>query len=164
MKAKDLMTRELVSVETDANIAQAAWLMWRHDCGVLPVLERGALVGVVTDRDLCMAASTKPRPAFDIRVREVLEGRTDPLVLHTEDQVHFALELMAGAKVRRLPVVDEEGRLCGIVSINDILRVADAKKDRGRPSSDEVVDALKQIGRRGTDAKEHALASSAEEA
>jgi CBS domain-containing protein len=100
-------------------MAEAARIMWEHDCGIVPVVDaEGRPVGIVTDRDLCMAAYTRNEPLSRMPVRDVMAReihccRTDD----DESAVHAA---MRAYQVRRLPVVDADGRLQGIVSLNDL--------------------------------------------
>jgi CBS domain-containing protein len=113
--------------------------MWEGDCGAVPVTdERDIVVGVITDRDICIAAATRPRTEGEIPVKEVITK-----ALYTcapNDDVRVALETMKVRKVRRLPVVEQGGRLVGIVSIHDI---ALQSRSRGADvSADSVLDAF----------------------
>ncbi len=119
MRVKELMTSDVKSCSLDTNLAAAAKIMWDRDCGVVPVTdEHGRVVGVITDRDICIAAATRARVEGEIPVRDVISK-----VVYTcaaSDDVRQALETMRLRKVRRLPVVDQGGRLAGIVSVHDI--------------------------------------------
>jgi CBS domain-containing protein len=119
MRVKELMTSDVKSCSMDTNLAAAAKIMWDSDCGVVPVAdEHGRVVGVITDRDICIAAATRARVEGEIPVRDVISK-----VVYTcaaSDDVRQALETMRLRKVRRLPVVDHAGRLAGIVSVHDI--------------------------------------------
>jgi predicted transcriptional regulator len=102
--------------------------MWDNDCGVVPVVEDGGkVVGVITDRDICMAAAMTGRSLPNITVDEVTNRQV--YSCNTDDSVLKALEIMGERKVRRLPVVDNNGQLQGIVSMNDIAL-------RARPTAD----------------------------
>jgi CBS domain-containing protein len=138
MKVKDLMTREPRTCSPDTTLAAAAHLMWDGDCGILPVVDDGELVGVVTDRDMYIALATQNARASHLRVGAVATktvATCDP-----EDDVHAALATMKQARVRRLPVLGFGRTVMGILSINDILRVA----GEGRGVSDEDVVATLQ--------------------
>jgi CBS domain-containing protein len=75
MKVKDLMTSEVTSCDLNASLGDAAKVMWDHDCGVLPVLKDGKeLVGMITDRDVCMAAAMRDSNPWHISVEEVITG------------------------------------------------------------------------------------------
>jgi CBS domain-containing protein len=140
VKVKDLMNAEPRTCVPGTTLAAAAALMLDGDCGMLPVVDGGKLVGVVTDRDLYVALATRNRLASDITVGEVLQAP-----VHTcepEDEVHAALATMKQHRVRRLPVEGFGGTVSGIISMNDILLAAGARK----PLRDaEVVDALQAI-------------------
>ena len=93
--------------------------MWDSDCGMLPVVaDGGTVVGLVTDRDICIGGATKNRNLSNIAVEEIMSGKVYSCA--PEDDVRKALETMQRSKVRRLPVVAPDGTLQGILSINDI--------------------------------------------
>jgi CBS domain-containing protein len=123
MKVKDICTRTARSCTPETALADAGWAMWEADCGALPILdETGKVVGVITDRDISIAAATKFRPAAQIAVREVISTKVHTCRLG--DDVREAMKTMRQEKVRRLPVVDQEGKLQGILSLNDIALAA----------------------------------------
>jgi CBS domain-containing protein len=125
MKVQDVMTRNVRSCRLDSNLAEAVKDMWEADCGVLPVVGHdNRVVGVITDRDICIAVATKGRTADRIAVREVVRDHVHTC-LSTETTT-AALKTMQAHKVRRLPVVDVEGHLEGILSLNDIATHAGA--------------------------------------
>ena len=123
MHLKELMTHPVVTCPADSTLDHAARLMWEFDCGVVPVLDDdGHLAGVVTDRDICMAAYTQGRalnaiPVTTAMASEVMAG-------HAEDSIESAETLMRERQVRRLPVLDAEDHVVGIVSMNDLARLA----------------------------------------
>lgn len=140
MKVKDIMTAELRTCSPATNLAAAAALMLDGDCGVLPVVENGRLVGVVTDRDLYIALATRNDRASQITVGEVVQA---PVVTcGPDDDVRAALAMMKQHRVRRLPVEGFGGTVLGIVSMNDILLTTGAKR---AVRDAEVVDALQAI-------------------
>ena len=145
MKVQDLMTREVKSCDLDTNLAAAAALMWAGDCGVLPVLKEGRVVGMITDRDIALAVGTRRRIAEEIPVREAMSG--DIYACLPEDDVHSALKTMRRDRVRRLPVINRHGELVGILALNDI--AVHAEKFEGhnplRLSYDDVVNTLKAV-------------------
>ena len=123
MKVQDAMTAPARSCEPGTNLVDAARTMWDHKCGALPVLEEGgAPVGVVTDRDIAMALARKNRFPADIRVQEIMSP--NPVVCRPDDDIQMALETMATRQIQRLPVVNEQGRLVGILSISDVVAAA----------------------------------------
>jgi CBS domain-containing protein len=140
MKVKELMTTEVRTCSSDTTVAEAAHLMWDGDCGILPVVDDGELVGVVTDRDMYIALATQDARASRLKVGAVA---TKTLVTCApEDDVHDVLAAMKQARVRRLPVVGFGSTVLGIVSMNDILLAAGPGKG---VASDEVVQTLQAI-------------------
>ena len=102
---------------------RAAQLMWDRDCGALPVLgDDGAVIGMVTDRDICMAAFTQGRPLREIPVATAMAPEV--ISCRSTDTIAVAEELMGQHKVRRMPVLDGEGRPVGLLSLNDVVRFA----------------------------------------
>lgn len=140
MKVKDIMTKEPRTCTGDTTVAAAASLLWEGDCGILPVVEDGKLVGVVPDRDMYIALATRNARPSQLKVGAV--ARTTVAACEPEDDVHRALATMKHERVRRLPVVGFGGTVLGVVSMNDILLAAGA----GKPvRSEEVVDTLQAI-------------------
>ncbi|MBK5297322.1 MAG: CBS domain-containing protein [Vicinamibacteria bacterium] len=140
MKVKDIMTSEPRTCAPDTTLAAAANLMWEDDCGILPVVKEGKLVGVVTDRDMFIALATRNERASVVRVGEVSTSLV--LTCEPEDDVHAALATMKQGRVRRLPVVGFGKTVLGIISMNDILLVAGADKP---VRSEEIVDTFQAI-------------------
>jgi CBS domain-containing protein len=144
MLVEKLMTREVESCRPESTLADAAGVMWRRDCGVVPVVEEGdVLVGVVTDRDICMALSTRGERAAEVRVAEVMARGVQTCT--PVDDVREALEVMGRRQVRRLPVVDSRGRLVGLLSISDIIRHTRKGKGRKRVSRRATLAALQSL-------------------
>jgi CBS domain-containing protein len=146
MKVQDIMTSDVQCCGPDMNLAAAAKMMWDSDCGALPVLNvQGQVMSMITDRDICMATATKNKPASDITVWETVSGKAH--TCHMSDDVHTALDIMKREKVRRLPVVDEDGILQGIVAMNDFVLLAGEAKGGKAPalSYEDVVRTMKAI-------------------
>lgn len=147
MKVKEIMSRKVESCAPDTNLASAAMIMWRNDCGVVPVVHPATqkTIGVVTDRDICMALATRHRKPGDIRVDELMSGRL--VAVHPEDDVHVALDAMRVERVRRVPVLDQQDVLAGMLSINDLVLAAEPPTGRVRPELSvlEVMNTLKAI-------------------
>lgn len=120
MRVHELMTREVSTCVPDTPMSEAARRMWENDCGVVPVVdpESGRVVAMVTDRDLCMAAFIQNQPLSSLPVR--LAMSREVFACSPEDRVDEALERMSEHQVRRLPVLDDEGKLAGILSLNDL--------------------------------------------
>jgi CBS domain-containing protein len=140
MKVRDLMTKHVQSCEPNTNLAAATELMWKADCGVLPVVADGKLTGILTDRDICMALGTRNRPASEISAGEV--ATADVETCEPGADVHAAMTLMRKARVRRLPVV-EDGQLEGILALNDIVDAVDRK--HGALDYEQVMSTMKAI-------------------
>jgi CBS-domain-containing membrane protein len=127
MKVHDIMTRDAISCETDTDLASAARIMLKGRVGTLPVVDSHRCVtGMLTDRDIAMAAGTRRRNASDIAVHEVMNSRVRACLAY--DDVTSALTQMQEARMRRLPVLDATGHLAGILSIDDILLRAVGEK------------------------------------
>jgi len=145
MKVRDIMTEPPLTCTPETSLAVAARLMRDADYGTLPVIDsHGQLAGIVTDRDICLALAGTNRNALHVSVHEVMTRKVFSAL--ENDDVRSALATMKGARVRRLPVRDEFGRLKGMLSIEDIV-VRGLERD-GIPA-DEVVAALRAMYSRG---------------
>jgi len=134
MKVKEVMTPNAQAIWITGSLADAAKMMWENDCGVLPIIKDGQkVVGVITDRDICMATAIRDRNPSSISVEEVMTGQVYGVDL--DESVERALQTMQEHHVRRLPVIDPEGELKGILSMNDVLLHAVANGTQG-----EVID------------------------
>jgi CBS domain-containing protein len=143
MTAKDLMTANVKSCGADADLASVARIMWDSDCGTVPVVnEARNVIGMITDRDICIAAATRSTAPANIRVREVMSGRVHKCF--SEDNVSTVLKTMKERRVRRLPVLDQKERLVGIISMNDLVARADRHSGANVPG-DEFLATLKSI-------------------
>ena len=141
MKVKDVMTRRTQTCGPGTNLAEAAHLMWDADCGILPVVEGGKLVGVVTDRDMYIALATQGKLAAQLVAANVLTQSVSSC--GPEDDIASALATMKKAQVRRLPVVGFGDAVLGILSLSDIAAAAGPQK---AIASDDVVATLQAIG------------------
>lgn len=155
MKVRELMTSEPRTCTPDTSMAEAASLMWEADCGILPVVQDGALVGVVTDRDMYIALATKNARPSGLTVGALLGGA--PVVTCApEDDIHDALAAMKRARVHRLPVVGFGNSVLGMLSLNDVTRVS----GEGQPiPSAEIVDTLRAIGEHHRHPEPHVVAA-----
>ena len=144
MKVKELMVREVRSCRVEDNLNRAAHLMWEGDCGVLPVVETdGTVVGMITDRDICMAAYTKGGSLSSLRVGDAMAEQVSSC--SPEASLETAMSLMKETHVRRLPVVDAQGKLAGILSLNDLAREA-RKQTKGGGREIKAVDVAETLG------------------
>lgn len=147
MKAQRLMSRDIGTCRPEDSMAKAARLMWDRDCGIVPVVDAARrVVGVVTDRDICIAALTKGRRLEDMPVSDVM--RHEVHCCRESQPLRTIHRLMREHQVRRLPVVDEAGVLTGIVSINDLALAADvAQRDARERQMLDVAETLAAICR-----------------
>ena len=107
-------------------------MMMEYDCGALPVVDNeNKVVGMITDRDIAIAAATKARLASEIRVSEVISRKVYSAM--PDEDIHTALKIMRHEKVRRLPIVNRDGMLQGILSLNDIALRAEEEEGRRHP-------------------------------
>jgi CBS domain-containing protein len=146
MKVKEIMTANAKACTLTDSVADAARLMWEADCGIVPVVaEGGRVVGLITDRDICMAAMTKGRNELNIAVEDTISGKV--FACKPEDDIHSALNTMRENKVRRLAVVGDDGKLKGMLSMNDVvLKAAELSDKKARELSyGDVVNTYKSI-------------------
>ncbi len=129
MKIRDLMSSHVQMCSPDDTLNHAAQVMWEHDRGCLPVVDAEArVVGMITDRNVCMAAFTRGKALHECRVSEAM-SRTVYSCSET-DRVSDVEELMQDRQIRRVPVLGEWGQLVGIVTLADLARYAQSKARR----------------------------------
>ena len=124
MKVSEVMTRDVQTVRPDQPVQQAANFMLDADAGSIPVTEGERLIGMITDRDIAVRGIAKGYGP-DTPVRDLMTG--DLVVIHIDDDVEDAATKMSNSQVRRLPVIDQDERLCGIVSLGDLSRETDTE-------------------------------------
>src|SRR6266567_6419755 len=134
-KVRDVMSRKVLVASPDDTVEKAATLMAQVNCGALPVGENDRLVGMVTDRDITLRAVAKGNPPDHCTVREVMSP--DIKYVFEDEATEAAAESMSKLQVRRLPVLNRQKRLVGIVSLGDL-----ALKSNGPAAS-----ALKEISK-----------------
>jgi CBS domain-containing protein len=119
MNVERVMKRDVMACRPRDMLSRAAQLMWDNACGCVPIVsERDQPIGILTDRDICMAAYTQGRPLSEITVATSMAHKV--ITCRTEDDVQRAIDLMRENAIRRMPVVDGDGRLRGIVSLDDL--------------------------------------------
>ena len=129
MKIKSVMKSDLATSFQSENLHKAAEIMWNHDCGVVPVLDRSRkLVGMITDREIAMAAYTTGKPLDSMKVRDVMSSAVQSC--NENDDIEVAEDMMRRFQMRRLPTFNNKGDLAGIVSLNDIAQAF--SKDKGK--------------------------------
>lgn len=139
MKVRDVMTPDARAIWLTESLSDAAKFMWENDCGILPIIKDRKVVGMITDRDICMATAIRDRNPSSISVEEVMTGKI--YAAKPDEDVETALHTMREHKIRRLPVLNNEGELEGILSMNDI--VLKAKTRNGKKSPIDYADVVK---------------------
>ena len=133
MRVEQLMTRELkVCTEADT-LNRAAQMMWEHDCGCVPVISAngdGHLIGIVTDRDIAMAAYTQGKQLWAIPIGAAMAHTV--VACHVGDGISQTAALMRDNRVRRLPVLDQNERMVGLISLSDVAREAEREAGAGK--------------------------------
>ena len=122
-RIREIMTSNPSTIEPDKTVVDAARIMKQEDAGVVPVTENGRLTGMVTDRDIAIRVVAEGKDPQSTTVQEVASKNL--VTLDPEQELDEALRLMAQHQVRRLPVVEEDGRLVGIVAQADVARKGD---------------------------------------
>jgi len=124
MKVSSIMNPNVETARAADDLAKTAMVMWRKDCGFVPVVDEGSrrVVGVITDRDICMASATRHETPESMSVRDTMASQV--VSCRTEDEVDTALETMRANQVHRLPVIDGGEQLAGVISFSDIVRHA----------------------------------------
>jgi CBS domain-containing protein len=146
MRVVDIMMGTPYYCRPEMNLGSATELMWRGDCGFLPVIGNdGKVVGVITDRDICVALGTRGRPSGDVTVAEAMSRKA--YFCAPDDDVHIALRAMREGHVRRLPVFTKSGELVGVVSMDDMLSRAETPSLGKAPelSTEDVVKTFQAI-------------------
>jgi len=150
MKIKDVMVQDVITINPSASLAEAAQLMRQANVGILPVVEEGQVCGVITDRDLVVRAIAVGADLASTPVGECATG--DPVVAHPDWNLDQAMEAMARAQIGRLPVIDDDNTLAGIVTLGSLaLR---SKKTK------ETLEAAKAVSSRSVKATPHRPSSS----
>ncbi len=148
MKVEALMMQGVASCRAEDGGNQAARMMWERDCGSIPVVDEDRhVVAMVTDRDLCMASTMEGKALRDIPVQRAMSKEL--WSCRRDDELSGAEHVMREHQVRRLPVVDSEGRLEGILTLSDLVREASkqskSKSKKVDVSYGEVAETLSDI-------------------
>ena len=125
----EAMTSNPCAIDSDKSVAYAAQMMRDEDVGFAPIVEGDRLVGAVTDRDIAVKVVAEGKNPEQTSVREI--ASTQLVTVNPQQDLDEALRLMAGHQVRRLPVVEEDGRLVGVLAQADVAQEADPR-DTGR--------------------------------
>jgi CBS domain-containing protein len=142
MKVEQIMNRDVKSCRPQDSLNKAAQIMWEEPCGAVPVVDdQRRPIGFLTDRDICMAAYTRGRPLEEMRVEIAMAHKV--VACTTEDELGFAAQLMRENRTRRLPVINRDGALVGLLSLDDLACEA-AKSLRGGVN-DELRNLVLQV-------------------
>jgi CBS domain-containing protein len=133
---REVMTSNPSTVSVDQNVSDAARIMKSEDAGIVPIVEGDRLIGTITDRDIAIRVVAEGKDPSSTSVRDV--ASTDLVTIDPQQDLDEALRLMARHQVRRLPVVEEDGRLVGIVAQADVAREGDDAR------TGEVVEEISQ--------------------
>ena len=143
MRISEIMMKDVYCCRPSDSLAEAGRIMWEHDCGSVPIVDdNGAPVGMLTDRDLAMATYLNGRCPSEIRVDSVMSRTLFSCA--PEDTVETAEAVMRNRQVRRLPVISD-GKLVGLLSMNDLIRAANEKKLRREVRVEDVETTLAAI-------------------
>ena len=144
MKVADVMNATVIACSPQDLLSRAAQIMWEADCGCVPVVESERLVGIVTDRDLCMAGFTQGRSLAQIPVGAAMAKRL--FTCRPSDSLSEVFDVMGENGLRRVPVVDGEGRLVGLLSLADAFQAANREKTKKRLElADRLFDTLVRV-------------------
>ncbi len=123
---KDVMTSDPCSIDAGKSVAYAAKMMRDEDVGLAPIVEGDKLIGMLTDRDIAIRVVAEGQDPDQVSVREVASKQV--VTIDPQQDLDEALRIMAKHQVRRLPVVEEDGRLVGVVAQADVAREGDDKE------------------------------------
>jgi len=135
MRVEQLMTKQVTTCKPDDTLEHAAQLMRDHDCGCLPVCAGNGVdrvTGVITDRDICMSALFQSKPLRELHVADAMSKQVR--VCRPADSTFDVEQTMREARIRRLPVVDEQGAIAGMITLADLAR--EAQREQTFPSPD----------------------------
>jgi CBS domain-containing protein len=145
MQVKDIMTPYPLTCEPCEHLGTAMWRMFQGDCGLLPVVTDGRVVGVISDRDIAITVALRGCRAAELMVGEVMQGGEAVATCDPEDSATEIMTLMKELQLHRLPVVDD-GTLVGIVSLRDLaLASAASANGAGRPTYREIAQTLRAV-------------------
>jgi CBS domain-containing protein len=148
MNVEELMTQDVKTCAPEDSLRRVAELLWENDIGVLPVVDaEESVVGMITDRDVCMAAYFKGRPLAEIRVDEAMARHVYSCL--STSQIEDAERMMLGYQVRRLPVMDASSRLVGVLSLSDLALRCEGELGKREPevAPDELTRTLAGVSR-----------------
>lgn len=150
MFVKDVMHTNAMACQSSDSLEKVASLMWTQDCGAVPIMDESHnLIGMVTDRDISMAAALQHRPLWEISAGEILSGQ-NLLTCSPDEDVHSVLQRMGTHRTRRVPVIDSSNQLKGMLSLKDVVESVKVKPASAKGKSitaDETVSLIKEISK-----------------
>jgi CBS domain-containing protein len=151
MKVQDVMTRSPLTCFIQDPLHIAAQRLWERDCGCLPVVDPDQRpIAMITDRDICMAAFTTGKPLHELQVGQAMSKEV--VACRDGDDLAAASARMAQHRVRRVPVVDSRGVLCGVLSLNDLaVRAGNPPVARAGDAASEAIRLLHAVSRHRDD-------------
>lgn len=144
LQVNELMSRDVSACTPESALDEVAQMMWEKDCGAIPVVDNeNKPVGVITDRDIAMGSALQHEASWNIRAQDISNNK-EVYSCRADDDVHDALQLMQDKKIRRLPVVDNDGHLTGMLSLSDVI-VRATKTKRSKLSYEDAITTLKSV-------------------
>ncbi len=128
------------------DLTKAAGVMRQRDCGIVPILDaEKRVVGVITDRDVCIAVASRDCKPSEIKVEELC--RENIIVCEPNEKINDVLKKMRKNQIKRLPVTSQSGELVGIISITDILSTTSKNKSKNKKLRKKIISTLMEIGK-----------------
>lgn len=154
MKVSEAMTAQVRCCSPDTSLDDVARMMWAEDCGAIPVVDgENHPVGIVTDRDIAMCAMLSHKPLYELSCSKIIDGQ-HVVSCSENDEIETCVAKMEENRVRRIIVTDDEGKVCGIVSMGDAVQFAKEQPDPIEGcaiETDEVMGMLRKVsGKNGS--------------
>jgi len=145
MLVREVMKASPQGCSPATNLAEVTERLWKSGCGALPVLDgQGKVIGIITDRDICVAAGTRNQRPSDLAAQAAMTR--DVATCFADDEIHTALKTMRDRKVRRMPVLTRAGELAGLLTMSDLVLLARHDDGSDPPLSyEDVMNTLKCI-------------------